>query len=62
MRVSDFIGAGDPGDVVADQNQRRAPCSHPDHGRGERRLGCSEIHGELLKLGFEISERTVRDI
>ena len=31
----------------------------PDHGRRQSHLGSPRPHGELLKLGFEISERTV---
>jgi putative transposase len=31
----------------------------PHHGEREPDLGAPRIHGELLKLGFEISERTV---
>jgi len=41
------------------QDRRRRVRDRPADGAGEPLLGRSRIHGELLKLGFEISERTV---
>jgi hypothetical protein len=40
-------------------DHRRDSDAYPDYGVGEFRLGAPKIHGELLKLGFEVSERTV---
>ena len=36
-----------------------ASSSHPEDGGGESERGAPRIHGELLKLGFDVSERTV---
>jgi putative transposase len=41
------------------ENHLRTSETHPVHGSGESDLGAPRIHGELLKLGFEISECTV---
>jgi putative transposase len=40
---------------------RRAgrPRADPTHGPSESALGCPRIHGELLKLGLEVSQTTV---
>jgi hypothetical protein len=40
-------------------NQQGSARTALSHGRREPNLGAPRIHGELLKLGFEISERTV---
>ena len=37
----------------------RTSSAHRAHGHRELALGAPRIHGELLKLGFAISERTV---
>jgi len=39
-------------------NQRGTSCTDPSSGAGESRLG-TRIHVELLKLGFNVCERTV---
>ena len=41
------------------ENHPRASPSDPVYGGGEPTWGAPRIHGELLKLGFEISESTV---
>ena len=40
-------------------DQRRYPKTGEDDGRSQCGLGAPRIHGELLKLGIEVSERTV---
>ncbi len=39
--------------------QLGACAPHPQHGARQSSLGAPRIHGELLKLGFEVSQRTV---
>jgi hypothetical protein len=43
----------------ASSNHQRDPRTDRQAGEREYRLGCTKIHGELLKLGFNISGRTV---
>ncbi len=57
---SDFIGAGDHGNVVADRESAQSSVLSSGPWPWKTQAGCApRIHGETLKLGFEISERTV---
>ena len=40
-------------------NHRRTPRTHPEDGTQNPSWGAPKIHGELLKLGFVLSERSV---
>jgi hypothetical protein len=40
-------------------NQRRPPAADPADEHGQSAMGAPRIHGELLKLGFEVAQSSV---
>jgi transposase InsO family protein len=52
------IGAGDPATVLADRRSRPS-CARSLMSRANTLWGAPRIHGELLKLGFEVAQSTV---
>jgi hypothetical protein len=53
------IGAGDPATVLADRRSRLSCALIGEMSRANTLWGAPRIHGELLKLGFEVAQSTV---
>ena len=54
LRVLEIASTG-----RAATNRHRAACADPANEHGEFVLGAPRIHGELLKLGFEVAQSSV---
>src|SRR5262249_27396901 len=53
------VALQNPSGLWTQAHQPRASGAHLPHGCGNPTWGAPRIHGELLKLGFEVSEPTV---
>ena len=52
-------GAGDRATALADRKLSRVTCPHSRDEPGNPLWGSPRIHGELLKLGFDVAQSTV---